>query len=230
MSVEFTLEQFSGPLDLLLSLLDDQKLSISDISLSHVTEQYLYHIEQLEETNAQDLADFLLVATRLLLLKSRALLPQFLPEEDEGPDLADQLRLYKAFIAASKKVHDVWLSSSRSVFRVEPPRKAEGFVPPQNLTLDEVRKSMVQLVSRLKPRKPLPQTRIDSTVSMKQKIHHIRTLLKNRKKAGFHELVASRQNRTELIVSFLALLELAKQKTVSLHQEETFSDIMIHAT
>lgn len=228
--MEFKLAQFSGPLDVLLALLDEQKLSISDVALSAVTEQYLHYVDQLEETNPHELADFLVIATKLLLLKSRTLLPQFLPEEDEEMDLAEQLRLYKAFVQASKKINEAWLSSRRSIFRIEPPRAAEGFVPPANLTLEEVKKSMVQLIGRLTPPKPLPETRIDKTVSMKEKIDHIRGLLKKAKKHNFHTLLSNRRNKTEMIVSFLALLELVKQKTVSLQQEDNFSDIMIHAT
>jgi len=228
MKIEFRLEQFSGPLELLLGLLDDRKLSINEIALSEVTEQYISHVEQLEEGNPDELADFLLIATRLLLLKARALLPQSTPEEDDEINLADQLRLYKSFLRVSKAVDVLWQSGKKSIFRVEPPRKPEHFIAPLHFSLDTVRASMVQLVNRLQPPKPLPQTRIDRTMSMKEKILQIRGLLKLQMKTSFYDLVGNKQNRTELIVCFLALLELVKQKTVHIAQDGEFRDIVVH--
>ena len=227
MSVEIKLEQFSGPFDLLLSLIGEQKMSISEIALSEVTEQYLNYLDKIENNRAEELADFLVVATRLLFLKSKYLLPQFTPEEPEGPGLEEQLRLYKAFVDASKKINNIWLNNNKSVFRIEPPRKAEGFVPPENLTLDSMYQSMVKLVHRLKPPKPLPQTKIDKTISLKEKINNIRRLLSRRNKIGFREMLSGAENKTELIVGFLALLELVKQSSVVLNQSSSFEDIMI---
>ncbi len=224
---QIQLQQFSGPLDLLLSLIEDEKMDITTVSLSTVTEQYLKYIDEHEEIPAEELADFLTVAAKLLLLKSKLLLPKFLPEEDEEPDLASQLRLYKAFVEASRTVHRLWLSEKRGVFRVEPVRKVEGFVPPENVTVDSLHTRMVQLLKRLKPLKALPKTTIDKTVSLKEKIHHIRMLLSKDKKVLFHEVLDNTRNKTEVIVGFLALLELVKQRSAILQQDETFSDIVI---
>ncbi len=125
--------------------------------------------------------DFLVVATRLLLLKSRSLLPQFSPEEDEGPGLEEQLKLYKQFLEASKQINQLWLDERHSRFRIQSPKKSVDFVAPANLTIEALQASMVQLVGRLKPAKPLPQTSIDRTVSIKEKISQIRNLLKRKK-------------------------------------------------
>ncbi len=228
--VTFTFEQFEGPLDLLLALLEEEKLTIGEVSLSRVTEQYLHYLDQMEEKNPDELADFLVVATRLLLLKSKSLLPQFgMTDEEEGQSLEDQLRLYKRFVDVSKKFHKAWLGPDRAVFRIEPPRKKEGFVPPVNVTAEALRQSMVRLVYRLAPPKPLPETRIDATISMKEKIDRIRDLLRatRGKELSFHEVLEESRNKTEIIVSFLALLELMKQQQLALHQQDSFSDIVI---
>ncbi len=227
MSHTVKLAQFEGPFDLLLSLVDGEKLTLSEIALSQVTEQFLRHLDTLEETRAEELADFLVVAARLLLLKSKMLLPQFSPEEDEGPGLEDQLRLYKAFVEASKKLNKQWLSGERSAFRNEPPRRPDGFAPPADVTLARLHASMVQLVKRLTPPKPLPTTHIDRAVSLKERIDTIRRLLSEKSRINFHDVLTSSRNKTEVIVSFLALLELVKLRTISLHQEEEFSDIVI---
>lgn len=221
------LEQFSGPLDLLLSLIQDEKLDITEIALSGVTEQYLAYLEKIDEKDPNELADFLVVATRLLLLKSRALLPQLAMTEDEGPSLEAQLRLYKVFVDASKKMNRLWLAPARGVWRVEPPRKADAFVPPANVTLARLHGVMVQLVHRLRPPKALPHTTIDRSISIKEKIETIRSLLARARHVSFHEVISQSQNRTEIIISFMALLELMKLRAVALTQEEHFGDIIV---
>lgn len=227
MNAEIKLEQFSGPLDLLLSLLSEQKLSISELALSQITEQYLDYLDKLGENRTEELADFLVIATRLLLLKSKSLLPQFSPEEEEEPSLEDQLKLYKKFLDASKKMNKIWMNDQKSSFRVEPPRMPEGFIPPSNLTLDFIHESMVQLVNRIAPPKPLPKTEIDRTISVKEKIAQIRKLLQRKKITGFFEILENAENKTEVIVGFLALLELLKQGNVGLKQQGVFGDITI---
>lgn len=227
MITHFKTEQFSGPLDLLLQLIQNNKLDITTVALSEVTEQYLHYLDSLEEKNAEDLADFLVIATRLLLIKSKNLLPQLLPDDDDGPTLEAQLRLYKMFVDVSKKVNTLWLRPAHAVFRVESPRKAVGFIPPANATLEALHTSMVQLVNRLRPPKALPETRIDRTVSIKEKIDTIRRLLQKSKHIGFHDVVSEARNRTEVIVTFLAILELMKQRFVALEQEDSFGDIVI---
>lgn len=222
-----TLKQFEGPFDLLLSLIDQRKLEITEVALSEVTEQYLQYLDSLEGDRADYIADFLVVATKLLLLKSRSLLPQFLPDEDDGPGLEEQLKLYKMYVDASRHIETYWESNTRTFFREEPTRKVEEFVPPVNATQDRLHASMVQLIKRLKPPKPLPKVEIDKTVSLKQKVQHIRTLLQKTKQVRFHEVLSVANNRSEIIVGFLALLELVKQRSVHLNQDESFGDILV---
>jgi len=228
MNNSFKTGQFEGPLDLLLNLITEQKLNISEIALSEVTEQFLQYLNTIDEKQPEDLADFLVVATRLLLLKSKNLLPQFGVDEEEGPSLEEQLRLYKAFVEASKKMNKAWLSTRRAVFRVEPPRLPEEFVGPDNFSFATLRQSMDKLLYKLTPPKPLPQINIDKTISLKEKIFQISSWLKSNKTASFSQMLNNSKNRTEVIIGFLALLELVKQKTISLEQNDNFSDILIN--
>lgn len=228
--IDLRLEQFSGPLDLLLSLIQEKKIEITEISLSEVTEQYLHYVEQLEESRVHELADFLTVASQLLILKAKRLLPEYFPEEEDGPSLEEQLRLYKQFVDVSKQINKCWLSGRRSHFRIEPPRVADTFVPPERCTPDTLRQAMVFLVERLTPLKPLPSVRIDKSVSIKEKIASLREALQRVETFYFHEILHSQKNKTEMIMGFLALLELVKQQTVSLNQQENFGDILIKRT
>lgn len=225
--MHFTLKNFDGPLDLLLSLIQDKELDISEISLAQVTEQYVEYIGQVEEVHPAELADFLVVATRLLLLKSRALLPQFFPEEDDGQSLEEQLRLYQMFVAASKEMNARWSGRAYAYPRIEPPHYPEYAVRPQNLTLAVLHESMTALVRRLTPPKPLPETSMDKTISVKERIEMIRKLLQTSREVHFSKLLGDADNRTEVIVSLMALLELVKQKIVVLRQDRAFTDIAI---
>lgn len=219
--------QFTGPLDALLQLVEERKMPITEVSVSAVTEQYLQYLDTLEETDPNELADFLVVAAKLLLLKSKALLPQFAPEEDEGPNLVDQLRLYKMFVAASRQLEARWLAALRSYGRVEPVRVVVDPTPPANVTQSTLQASMLRLVQRLKPPKPLPRTTIDRAVSLKEKIAHLRQLLTEKGSVSFFGTVADKASRTDVIVGFLALLELVKQQAASVDQDELFGDIVI---
>jgi len=228
MNTEFKLEQFNGPLDLLLSLIDDQKFNISELALSEVTEQFLDYLNKLENKNPEELADFLVVATRLLFIKSNRLLPQFAPEEDEGPSLEEQLRLYRAFVQTSKKLNKLWLDSNRSIFRSEPPRKIKEFVSPENFLVNNLQESFVKLLKKIEPTKPLSRAYIDKNVSIKETIERIRKILKGSKNVSFSSVLQDSKNRTEVIVGFLALLELVKLKSIALKQNKSFSDILIN--
>lgn len=228
MNAQVKIAQFEGPFDLLLNLIGEEKLDISEVSLSEVTEQFLSYLDTLDEDRAEELADFLVVAARLLYLKSRVLLPQFSPDDEEyGPSLEDQLRVYKAFVEASKTINRRWLGPHLSVFRIEPARAPQGFVEPKNLDVAAIHAAMNELLVRIKPPKPLPQTQIDKAVSMKERIDRIRKMLRSKKQFSFSDIVGSGENKTEVIVGFLALLELVKQKNLVLVQTKIFSDIKI---
>ena len=228
MEFNFQLKQFTGPLDLLLGLIQERKLDISQVALAQVTGQYLRYLDTMTERQPDELADFLVIAARLLLRKARQLLPDMSPEEEEGPSLEEQLRLYQAFVKVSRQIERRWGGSERAVFRLEPPRRPANFAPPENLAKDTLRDIMIQLLRRIEPPLALPLATIEKTISVKEKIDFIRSLLARRKQVSFQELLAGAGSRTEVIVSFLALLELAKQQFVQLRQSEQFGDIAIH--
>ena len=109
-------EKFEGPLDLLLQLIEGEKLEITEISLVQVTEPFVQHVRERQGAiPPEELADFLVVAAKLIYLKSRALLPELTDQAlDEGPDLADQLRMYRAFVEASNRLGEMDRRALRS--------------------------------------------------------------------------------------------------------------------
>jgi segregation and condensation protein A len=227
-NLNFKLTDFSGPLDLLLSLIDDRELDISEIALGEVTEQFLAYLELMEDKDADELSEFLVVASKLILAKAQLLIPQFAPEEAiEGPALEDQLRLYRLFVEASREVDRLWVDKHKSFFRVEQVRIVDGFVWPTNVDIVSLEDSMQRIIHRLKPRNPLPETTIDRAISIKERIHRIRTLLMEGTNFTFRELLSDADNKTDIIVSFLAILELMKNLKLTVSQDTNFSDISI---
>ncbi len=222
-----TLDQFSGPFSLLISLIDDEKLSISELSLSKITEQYLAYLDGLEEKKAEELSDFLVVASRLLLLKARLLLPQLMPEEDEGPNLADQLRLYKMFVRASRHIQKLWLGEMIAYGREESVRQTTEFVVPENVSTLSMHEAMWRLIKRIRPPKPIPEMSIDKTVSLRDTINKFKTLFKKLNALTFDACLQEKGNKTEILISFLAILELVKQNIITLQQGNNFDTINI---
>ena len=224
-----TLEKFQGPLALLVELIEGEKMAITEVSLAEVTEQFFKYLRGLEETNAEELADFLVVASRLVYLKSRHLLPYlYPPEENDGESLADQLKLYKKYATASHFVAERWSAGGLAYGRLEPLRSPIGFVLPQDGAVSDLRQAFVSLLARLKPIAVLPRVSIDHAVSVKEKIAAIYDIFKRVKKMSFKNLLGDAANRTEVIVSFLAILELVKERKVSVAQSAAFADMTLN--
>lgn len=128
------LEQFEGPLDLLLRLIEQQKFDITRVSLSQVTDQFIEYLDQTEDLSLDELVDFLVVAVKLLLIKSKALLPSLNPEEEEEiQKLEDQLKIYKEYFEASKKIDEIILKKNFSFIREKSLKIIPIFCPPKNL-------------------------------------------------------------------------------------------------
>ncbi len=229
MTYHVQLEQFEGPLDLLLQLIEKEELDISTVSLARVTDQFIAHLNEVEERYPEELVDFLLIASRLMLMKSRVLLP-FVPLEEEGDErpLEDQLRRYRMFVQAAERVASLWSGIPRCISR--PRLKAEvkdAFLPPPGVTPEVLRDAFARVLDRMPKEEEQRKERIRRTISIREKIMHIRSVLFQTLQTGFRKLVGDSANKTDIIVTFLALLELVKQKTVEVSQQERFQDITI---
>lgn len=223
----FSLPQFEGPLDLLLHLIEEEKMPLTDIALSKVTEQFMAQLKEMPEERGSELADFLVVATKLLYLKSRLLLPYLYPEEAEGPTLADQLKFYKEYVLASKDIAGLWNRLWMSYGRIEPPIKVEGFFVPTNASVHHLERAFHGVLKRLRPLKALPQVAIDRTISLKEKVEAIYRALQSVSRITLSSMTKNAENRTEVIVTFLAILELAKQQRVYLKQDLCFEEMEV---
>lgn len=225
---QIRIEKFEGPLDLLLRLIEQDELDITQVSLAKVTDQYIEHLEKLPEMPPEELADFLVVAAKLLLIKSRTLLPllQWEEEGEEG-DLERRLRMYREYVEAAKKVEGLIAMKRFTFVREKPPVSELGFAPPKDAGPDKLAELFREVLDRLEPVVRTPEAVIERTVSIHEKIAHIKDVLAKHGKLSFHEVLERAESRNEIVVSFLALLELIKQKHLDAEQEGTFEEIRL---
>jgi len=227
------LEQFEGPLALLVKLIDKAELDITQLSLTKVADQYIAHLRSLTNINPEEMADFLVVASRLLLIKAKALLPYLLPEEEEAiEEFEQQLRMYKEFLEASKKIEKM-VAGKHFMFEREFNRKALVanlgiFSPPTNLKVGMMAEIYKEVLSHIKPiLEKLEEGTVVMTISIDEKIKFIEDFVIGKIRSRFSELIKQANSKVEVIVSFLAMLELMKQRTINADQDELFSEIEI---
>lgn len=225
------IEHFEGPLDLLLQLIEGDKLEITDVSLLQVTEPFVNYVRKNQgNIPPEELADFLIVAAKLVYLKSRALLPELTdPSLEEGMDLETQLRMYKAFVEAATRLGEMVLSGQASYGRVKRANREliVGFVAPVGVTSILLRDLYQRVIQRLEPLVHLPKVAIERVVSIEEKIEELGSRIRKMLKTSFHRFLAESGDRGEMVVSFLALLELIKQRLVKVEQKDLFHDIQL---
>ncbi len=222
--------QFEGPLDLLLRLIEEQKLEITQISLAAVTEHFLQYMRTQTTLSPQELADWLAVAAKLLVIKSKALLPALaLPQEEqeEAINLTWQLYQYKRFKEAARALRKLEARDMQSWGRHTAFVEKVSFYPDSSLTLAVLEDAMRFLAKTLGEIISVPKKILEEVVTISEKIEHLQKVIREKVELKLHELLKKAKSKTEIIVTFLALLELVKQKILSADQEAMFSDIVI---
>ncbi|MBI4054335.1 MAG: segregation/condensation protein A [Candidatus Doudnabacteria bacterium] len=221
-------EKFQGPLDVLLQLIEEQKLDITEISLAQVTEQFLNHIKKLNPVEPNLLADFLTVASKLLVIKSKTLLPALAEElEDEsGMDLTKQLLQLKKFKEIAKYIKKLEQKNRFSLVHNPAIGEITTFYPDPTVSLNRISAAMRSLALSLEEIVRLPKEIIKEVISIADKIKQLQQFLTQKIEFKLSEAV-QKKSKTEIIVTFLALLELVKQRILSVEQEELFAEIVI---
>jgi len=230
--MNFKIDKFEGPLGLLLQLIEKEEMDITEISLAKIADQYIEYIRSYKGIGPEEMADFLVVAAKLLLIKSRALLPFLKGEaEEEIQEFEHQLRMYKEFLAAAKKIEAI-IGQKRFSFAREFNRQAflasaKIFSPPKNLTADDLPDIFNEIIKNIRPLEKLEEKNLEQIVNIEDKILAIQQILLEKIKVSFNQILAGAKNKTEIIVSFLALLELIKQQDVVVMQAEMFGEIEV---
>jgi segregation and condensation protein A len=230
---QLQLPVFEGPLDLLLYLIERDELDITAVSLLQVTDQYLAYLRSGEQIDARALAEFIATGARLLLLKSRALLPR--PpaddeeEEDLGDDLVQRLREYRRFKEVASGLKEIEERGRRAYPRLAPVPDVPLPTGLDGVTLDLLLRVFQEVLER-KPEEEEPQGVIERhEVTVEDRIRDLSDELLRRKQISFRTFISACRSRVEVIVSFLAILELIKGLRLRAEQDATFGDITLLA-
>lgn len=230
MSFTVKTQSFEGPLDLLLDLIEKRKLFINDISLAKVTDDFIEHIKNLGNIAISESAHFILVASTLLLIKSKSLLPGLNLTEEEQVDIASletRLKIYKRIKEASLNVQNIF--GKEIIFMQSQVRPIEPiFVPESDFSLEKALYILKDLINRLPKKENTPKVLIKKVISLEEMIGTLTSRITSHLKMSFKEFSKEhKENKVNIIVSFLAMLELVKQGIVHVSQENTFGDIVM---
>jgi len=230
---QLTLPVFEGPLDLLLHLIEREELDITNIALVAVADQYMAYLHAGEQINLDQLAEFIAIGARLLLLKSRALLPRpraedGVAEEDEDPseDLARQLIEYKLFKEAAGRLREIEVAGLHSYPRIAPPPELPPPTGLDGVTLGLLQQLVMEALAREPEEEPV-QVIHPNKVTVREKVALIREMLTSSGRVSFRALIAECHTRMEIIVSFMAVLELIKSCVLEALQDAAFTDIVL---
>lgn len=218
---------FQGPLEVLLDMIEGRKMSISDISLADVTDAYLAYVEKLPEMPLGETAQFILVASTLLLIKSRALLPSLQLSEDEREsvqELEQRLARLRVIRTTAKLLRKEW-GRSPLMLAKRAPARVPVFTP-SNASVSVILARAKRLLSILPKPEALVQAAVAPVIALEEVILQVKNRLATAFRTKFSELTKSR-DRSEVIVYFLAMLELVRSGSASVSQERLYEDITI---
>ena len=221
-------EVFEGPLDLLLSLVEKRKLFINDIALSKVTDDFIAHIQKFDKMPMGDSAQFILIASTLLLIKSKSLLPALTltEEEEEGiHDLETRLKIYKRIKDASLNIKNLF--GNQIIFPQSQQRPVEPvFSPHESMSLLSLAQAIKDIIKALPKKEAIPKAVVRQVISLEEMIDNLTKRITQGLKMKFSEFSSQHKaERVNVIVSFLAMLELVKQGIINVTQDNDKGDI-----
>ena len=228
-----TAGEFEGPIDLLLQLIEKKKLHVSEVSLATVTENFIEHIQHPETAISKaHMADFIYVASTLMLIKSIALLPtiEITPEEKASiEELEKRLAEFKKIKELS--VHLGERFGKQILF--SPERRSNTkpvFAPTAEITTVNLLQTVKDILARINIKEVVPQVIVKKVISLSEVMSSLTTRMQSALKMSFKQFVGSTEEKVTVIVSFLGMLELVKQGIIDVTQERHFDDISMETT
>lgn len=223
-------EAFTGPLELLLTLIEKRKLFINDVSLAKVTDDFIEYVKKSGKLSISLTANFVYVAATLLLIKSKSLLPIFsLTSDEEGSieDLELRLKLYKHFRKIAQNIGEMF--GKKVIFQKLHAKISDPvFSPQKGLCVALVEQSIENVVQNLPKKKLMKEVRVQKMLSLEEMVQNLTARIQNSISLSFKEFSGAGKNeKISVIVSFLAMLELVKQEIISVRQEIHFDDIQM---
>ncbi len=220
-------EVFEGPMDLLLSLIEKRKLLINDVSLAKVTDDFISYLQNREVYSIKDTSEFLVVASTLLLIKSKSLLPNLDLTEEEKADIYDlelKLKIYKKLKELSIHIKNTF---GKNILFFPNARKFEPvFSPDAKMTKENIAKAIFAVIKNLPKFDVRPKVKIDKVISLEEMITKLTERVKSSLKMSFKDFSGmGKADKINIIISFLAMLELVKRGIIEVNQKGKFEDI-----
>jgi segregation and condensation protein A len=223
--------EFEGPLDILLDLIERRKLHISDVSLSKVADDFIEHTKNHYDFPMMDSADFILIASTLLLIKSKSLLPNLAISDIEQAsivDLEERLGLYKKYKDLSLNIQKMF--GRFLFFPSEKKQTLRIFSPTEEISILKIRSALSNIIQNLPTKAILPKVTMKKVISLEEMVDRLTDRIQRAIKTSFKEFSGiGRAEKIGVIVSFLAMLELVKQGVVRVNQTNHFDDIEIES-
>ncbi len=219
---------FEGPFELVLELIEKRKLSVSELSLAQVTDDYIQHVRGQATFPMEDAAEFIGVAATLLLIKSKSLIPELeLSEDEEGDveELKERLKKYETAREAARELARIFGTDMMVSAGEREPEVM--FAPSRDLSLNALEKALQAVLSALDKEEKLPEVRVRPLVTIEEMMDRLTTRVQKSLNMSFKEFAGDKAEKVEVIVSFLALLELVKQGVVEAVQYGAYQDINI---
>ncbi len=224
-------DSYEGPFEVLLDLIEARKLLVNDLTLANITEDFIQHVRAQEAFPVEETVNFIQIAATLLLIKSKSLIPDLELSEDENADVED----LKRRLAAYEKVRD----ASRELSRIfgkhmmvpvgeRPPEVV--FAPSKDLSTDALAEALARVLAAREAVEELPEARVKPLVTIEEMMDRLAKRVQGAMTLSFKDFAGGQKEKIEVIVSFLALLELVKQGAVAAEQYDTYGDIRISHT
>lgn len=233
MDIEFRIDEFQGPLDLLLHLIKESKMDIFDIEIEDITKQYIDYLHKQESMNLEIASEYLVMASELVEIKSKMLLPNSKKEdeeEEEDPreELINRLLEYQAYKEITKVLQEK--ESLRREIYTKSPENIKNYIDEVkeiniDVSLDDLVEAFKRYLQRKQDNKPLKTKVTVNEISVSSRRHDIKRLLKTKKKVSFFELFPV-LSKEYVVATFLAILEMAKSQELKITQNDTFDDII----
>lgn len=222
---------YEGPLDLLLQLIEGAELDITSLAIAQVTNQFISHLHGLQQKAAEEVSEFIMLAARLLQIKSEALLPRPVQrepgEEDPAAELARQLIAYKQYKEISRILADRERQGLRTFLRLAPAPKIEAKLDLQGVTVSDLWRAALIAFSANPNQARLGSVVRRPKVTIRQKIRGIIERIRSLGNTRFSDIIGDVRSRIDIVVSFLAMLELVKRRRVAVSQAVMFGEIDI---
>jgi len=220
-------EVFEGPMDLLLSLIEKRKLLINDVSLAKVTDDFISYLQNKTEYSIKDTSEFLIIASTLLLIKSKSLLPNLDLSEEEKTDMYDlelKLKIYKKIKELS--IHIKSMFGEKMLFFPNARKMEPVFSPDSSMTKENIAEAIFTVIKNLPKFEVKPKVTVAKVMSLEEMIQNLTKRVQSSIKMSFKDFSGmGKADKVNVIVSFLAMLELVKQGIIEVNQREKFEDI-----